>query len=173
MSAWSTPTPKQLTNSDIDQGQTGTVLTQTAFLDPRLADDFPRAYNCAINSFMFLTTDTFQQVNLRPIVTIDEINAMERGGGCDVPEFNRYTSYDLSVIDWGPQPEINMGNWDCDINTSDGVCTALTQIVFPTPVTTIYQSRHGKDWITILTEEGGVVGFVTFLTWFFGIFEAL
>ena len=86
-------------------------------------------------------------------------------------------AYVLNVVDWGDQPAF--GTYDgCDVanpdnQVGDGLCRALLQIVFPTPLTTIYQSKHGKDWITILTEEGGVVGFVTFLTWFFGIFEAV
>ena len=102
---------------------------------------------------------------------------MGRTDICNIPAFNQYQAYELSVVDWGDQPGIATYG-GCDIANpqnlaGDGLCRALLQIVFPTPLTTIYESRHGKDWITILTEEGGVVGFVTFLTWVFGIFESV
>lgn len=65
------------------------------------------------------------------------------------------------------------GGNNCDLSDEDynGSCNADITVQFPSTLTRVYTSQPGKDWITILTEEGGVVGFVTFLTWFFGIFK--
>ena len=91
---------------------------------------------------------------------------------CDIEAFQRYQGYELSEAEWGVRPNTP---YLCDIAHADQAdvapCNGSFQIVFPTGANTVYHSAHGKTWITILTEEGGVVGFVTFLTWFFGIFE--
>lgn len=128
-------------------------MTGVAFLDPALADDFPTAYQCGINSLTLLATSKFQQISLRPTMIIDEINVMGRKDICNTPAFNRYQGYELSIVDWGDQPAISTYG-GCDIANPDnqvgnGICRALLQIVFPTPLTTIYESRHGKDWITV------------------------
>lgn len=96
---------------------------------------------------------------------------MGRTGNCSKDKrFDSYNIYETDIIPLGepsaPGPNI------CDLSRDyNGSCNADLTVSFPSTLTRVYTSEHGKDWITILTEEGGVVGFVTFLTWFFGIFN--
>lgn len=89
-------------------------------------------------------------------------------------DFKHYNTYEADVVPLGA-PFAPGPNNSCDVgddqNPPSGPCSAGVTVSFPSTLTRVYTSTHGKDWITILTEEGGVVGFVTFLTWFFGIFH--
>lgn len=99
---------------------------------------------------------------------------MHRRQGCkSQPAFRRYTTYETDIVPLGAVTAD--GSNDCDIGDPNqpatGSCNADITVTFPSTLTRVYRSERSKDWITILTEEGGVVGFVTFLTWFFGIFK--
>lgn len=101
----------------------------------------------------------------------DDYNELNLKPGCRKGRVSHYSSYDIDIINLGhPLP---LGNNKCDLAGNDwtGSCNGDLTVTFTSRLTRLYTSQHGKNWITILTEEGGVVGFVTFLTWFLGIFS--
>ena len=110
-------------------------------------------------------------MSLRPLAINDEMNAMKRNKTCNVKPFMHYRSYEVIVTPLGTEGA--PGPNDCDQSSPrfNGSCNSDMGVAFTSLLNTVYTSGHGTNWIDILTAEGGIVGFVTFLTWFFGIFE--
>lgn len=85
--------------------------------------------------------------------------------------FVRYRVFDVNVILLGEASGKGYINCNLDEERFNGSCNGDLTTTFTLGLARNYSSDHGKDWITILTDEGGVLGFVAFLTWFFTIFQ--
>lgn len=61
----------------------------------------------------------------------------------------------------------------CDVGGDDyqGNNCTFTLYTVQSPVVTTQKSAHGTDALKILTDEGGILGGILFVTWFFGIFD--
>jgi hypothetical protein len=51
-----------------------------------------------------------------------------------------------------------------------GVCTFALHAYMISPMMTMHTSSHGITTLQILLDEGGILGAILFVTWFFGIF---
>ena len=115
------------------------------------------------------------QASLQQVTINDPYNAMARNKSCrQFDQFKHYNTYDTQIVPLGAPSAPGRNNCDKGENPEkpfNGSCNADVTVAFTSTLARVYTSEHGKDWVTILTEEGGVVGFVTFLTWFFGIFS--
>lgn len=60
----------------------------------------------------------------------------------------------------------------CDVGSHNftGPCMSATHISFATNMVTTQQSKHGTDWMQMLTDEGSIAGGIMFFTWFLGIY---
>ncbi|KAK6422934.1 hypothetical protein LTR95_016614 [Oleoguttula sp. CCFEE 5521] len=68
---------------------------------------------------------------------------------------------------------VPLENSHCDVggNNYTGANCSFSMFISQSNVITTQKSSHGTNALKILTDEGGILGGILFVTWFFGIFE--
>ena len=134
---------------------------------------FQKALNCGIlNGALFPVTSRVQ-ISLEKIIINDQVNAVEYTSGCDDPGFRKYDLYRPSIVPYS-QGSVNEA---CSIdgtsppaNPDDpSPCTGDVDIKFSSMLVTTQTSTYGRSQIEMITDEGGIIGAITFITWFMGI----
>nr|OQO22447.1 hypothetical protein B0A51_06245 [Rachicladosporium sp. CCFEE 5018] len=87
------------------------------------------------------------------------------------PQLNSY-SYYTGTAD-SAYLGVPLENSHCDVggNNYTGANCSFSMFISQSNVITTQKSSHGTNALKILTDEGGILGGILFVTWFFGIFE--
>lgn len=120
-----------------------------------------------------LSQIVMQQVNI-----VDKIGAIDYTKECDRPEFRHYTTYN-PVISYFGQPLVPYTSDNpCTVPFAPSIpqnpnpaCVGAIDIKFDSMQVITQTSDHSKSRITMFTDEGGIIGAVMFVTWFFSIFN--
>lgn len=128
---------------------------------------------CGLTSTVNILARQANSLSLSPYAINDPLNHLQRSKACNRFPFRQYAGYNLALSPLGNEPIWNRHTETCDVASSsyDGTpCWSHISIVYSTLMNTTYTSTRGTTFRKILTEEGGIVGYVTFFTWFFDIF---
>lgn len=151
---------------------------QVSVFDTLLLTNFELAFNCGIiSSYLFPATQrvrlNVEQVNIEDSVdAIVYANFTEHSSSAtQCNKFRDYAIYPLSAEPYGEigatSPQI------CDTSVtldSSSSCTNDIAIQFTSVRVTTQISKRPKSWKEWLTDEGGIIGGIQFVTWFSGIF---
>ena len=162
-----------MTNVVTVDNSTPTPLLQLAIFDTDLlkATNFSYVLDCAdIATIPFPARDR-NSISLQRFQVIDGPNAMDRPKKCNIKAFRKYYGFTASLTPLGLEDNPGPNNCNSSDPRYNGSCNADLTVDFLSLLTTVYTSSHGKDWKTMLTDEGGITGFVGFFAWFLGIFE--
>lgn len=137
---------------------------------------FEKAYKCGIINGDLFSAYSRSQLSLEKIVVKDEVNAIDYSGlnrYCQDATFREYDTYRPLLIPYGPP----LDRSGCGINGttipsgSDALeaCTGAVDVQFATMLVTTETSKYSKDRVQMLTDEGGIIGGIMFVTWFLSI----
>ena len=144
--------------------------------DPKFLTDgvFEKAYECGLITAFLFPARGRSQVSLEMITIDDEVKAFNYSYNpqCDIDAFRHYNTYRTSFISY----EVN-NDPGCLISSSTPPpdqtdplpCVGDVDIHFSSMLVTEQTSDYAKDWVGMLTDEGGIVGGIMFVTWFLGI----
>ena len=115
------------------------------------------------------------QLNIEQISIDDKVNAIDYPNPMcnDHPEFRNYLAYRFTLtFDSGP-----LSDPGCSVNGSTApsdpndppACIGAIDVKFSSTQETVQVSEYSKDKVAIFTDEGGIIGAVMFVTWFFSI----
>ncbi|KAK5019075.1 hypothetical protein LTR60_000321, partial [Cryomyces antarcticus] len=158
-----------LNNKPGDPGQ----LYFTVF-DPRLEDRFVEALDCGILTLDGYPTQSSVVLNLEKYNIDDDVLAVNwtENGDCNKEYFSHYSAfrYEMTQLDW----DSSLRNVSaCTANWTEFViqsCLLETSMGLSTQTVVTQTSERGTDWKQMLLDEGSIVGGITFVTWFLGIY---
>lgn len=97
---------------------------------------------------------------------------------CSDPEFRNYITYRYTLITYGPPQAIpDTKITGCGVNGTappdnqleNLPCLGAIDVRMQTMLVSTETSQYSKSRVSILTDEGGIVGGIMFITWFFSI----
>ena len=146
-------------------------LIAVAAFDTAFIPYFKDAWDCGLINAVTFPARGRSTIGLQRYLIDDAVDARLLEGKCDNQAFKKYHGYSPTITPLGNEDDAGTANCNLNDTAHDGSCNADINVDFSTLLTTEYKSAHGKDWKMMLTEEGGIIGGVTFVTWFFSIFN--
>ena len=135
-----------------------------------LIDDFCLAFSCGAVSIHHFSAGGSVGLSLEQVIIDDNAGAIKWPKTWDCSGFTNYTIYrsSLTPLDLDPQSK------GCDLVDQGsanytGPCVCSINLAFSTLLSTTQKSHPNYYWKRGLTDEGGIVGFVQFLTSFLSI----
>ena len=110
----------------------------------------------------------------------DKVQAVNYTGECDRPEFRSYTTYVPILSQYAGPIKGSSSDDPCDLPNGTlptdkqhrpPHCIGAIDLKFDSLLVTKQTSSYSKSRVTMFTDEGGIIGAVMFVTWFFGIFN--
>ena len=134
---------------------------------------FETAYKCGIIHADLFPARGRVYVAIEQIYINDIVNAINYSPECDLEEFRSYVTYRTKVIPYAGQ----FGPTECAYpNTATAseiagmtACWGDIDVRFQTMLVNNQWSEYPKNWIDMLTDEGGIIGGIMFITWFMEI----
>ncbi|KAI9745422.1 MAG: hypothetical protein M1818_000956 [Claussenomyces sp. TS43310] len=149
-------------------------------LDPALVSNFTYIYSCGFTEMMDLilapavgeSLMTIEQSRINDdIGSLDESSdSLGPYANCSRKGFSHYNRWDARLTSVST---INAGK--CITGSSaplDNTCVGNLLVTYSSLSVTTQTSSHSIGWKQMLLDEGSIVGGITFVTWFFGIFVA-
>ena len=174
------PVLKATDNTDIPTPAVGFLLSDHKFLANQ--DIFKRALDCGVIVRNLFNPVGRSQLSLEKIIINDEVHAIDYPEGCNnISDFRQYSSYRFAFVPYagdaranncgvkGTAPPANPKEPYVTDPTNPGPCIGDIDIRYSTMLVTTQTSTYSKSWVEMLTEEGGIVGGIMFVTWFLGI----
>lgn len=136
--------------------------------DPDITN-FTEALDCGIVTLAEIPALGSNTLTITPYVMIDDVDALQSSswsGHCT--EYRHYRYYEGQLSSTGI---FNSSSCDTSSKTyAGGKCISQVMLRFSTNIVTNFTSDRLLDRKQMFIDEGGIVGFVMFLTWFLGIF---
>ena len=157
--------------------ESGPPLDFVAF-DPKFLTSktlFEKAINCGIINGRLFTVTSRTQVHLEQSTIHDVVRDIEYSIECDDPAFRDFAFYRSSMstyvdFDVDDSCALDGQNPPSDPSVSPP-CVSDIDIKFSTMLVTSQTSRYSKSRTEMFTDEGGIIGAITFFTWFMGILK--
>jgi hypothetical protein len=140
---------------------------------------FKLAFDCGIVNGDLFSAYSNSQLSLEQININDEVEAIDYSTyprpDCDRPEFRKYSTYRPLMISYGPPGVLPSEGCALDGTTlptdqyAQRPCQGGIDVQFSSMLVTTQTSRYSRDRTQMLTDEGGVVGGIMFVTWFLSI----
>lgn len=137
-----------------------------AVFDPSL--HFTTALDCGIIALTEIPALGSNTLTVSRTDVADDLGLLQRPNNSTVCSNipRTYSSYDFQLSSTGVvDPTV------CDSSKQDpGICISQLIVRYSTFLTTRMESEHKIDWVDILSEEGGILGGIQWIMWFFTIF---
>ena len=142
--------------------------------DPRLTNDLARALDCGIVRLDIYPVNQSSTVEifLEQSSIVDNVGALDYpdwfDARCDLESLSMYNTYSYRLVEVGGVPDTQFCTQP--VSPSNGPCIFNTVLYISSMLVTTQTSARGTSWIKMILDEGSIVGGITFVTWFLGIY---
>lgn len=134
---------------------------------------FEKALDCGVIVGNLFNPVGRTQLSLEQINVNDKVKDIDYSDNCSDPAFRNYITYRFTLSNYATDLLGSgcgiVGNVPPDDPTDPRPCIGDIDIRYSTMLVTNQTSAYRKNWIDMLTDEGGIIGGIMFITWFMGI----
>ncbi|KAL9110271.1 MAG: hypothetical protein Q9227_005178 [Pyrenula ochraceoflavens] len=148
------------------------MLGLAAFDSTFSLSDFSAALNCGLITWGNFPAGGRAQLAIEQTLVSDDLGAFNRTAPCpgftSAKKFSSYRTVPLSLVPW--KADTACKTRPADEEGESKYCNGDIDVYFSSGLVTVQTSGRGKDWVGIFIDEGSIVGGVSFVIWFLGIY---